>query len=72
MMDNVSAMDSSVEIIVMMNVSLKNWNTSCRFELPIVFRMPISFALCEACAVVRLMKLIQPRDSKNNAMANNS
>src|SRR4051794_31260181 len=49
-------------------VSPRNWVINCFLELPIVLRMPISFARCAAFAVVRLMKLIQPNINKKAAM----
>ena len=61
--------DKIVAISVSKNVSLRNCIMSCFFELPIVLRIPISLALCVACAVVRFIKLMHPKSNKKAATA---
>ena len=39
--------------------SPRNWNINCRRVDPSTFLTPTSFALCMACAVARLTKLIE-------------
>ena len=61
--------DKTVAENVSKNVSLKNCITSWPLELPIVLRIPISLDRFEACAVVKLIKLIQPSNSNIAATA---
>ena len=56
---------------VIKNVSLKNCPINCKRLLPMVLRMPISLARCDACAVVKLIKLIHPNNNRNAAITIN-
>ncbi len=67
--NGVKTIDNKAAMMVIKHVSLKNWKTNCFLELPIVFLMPISFALWDACAVVRFIKFIQPSSNRKIAIA---
>ncbi len=68
--NGITITESAAAATVSTNVSVRNCSTNCFFVLPIVLRMPISLARCDACDVVRFIKFIQP-SNKRNAATNN-
>ncbi len=68
---NTSARTSAntIATVLIITDSPRNWNTSLFRDVPIVLRIPTSFARRDARAVVRLMKLIPASTRINKEIA---